>query len=523
MVRFGMGAGAVLLAIGGTAVAQQQSGVTVTNTRMPQAEAPRSSTCELLARDPHFAARFDAANGNPLMAPPIYLPTRLPRNPDYSAPPLSPPGSPLPALSKSRFGVGEPVYGVQPGTGVADSAESIDGLVGADASPAIQTVVERTVDLCRNLYQSGSGGPGMAWNGTLSQPGARGGLALAALNARYAQGRANIARNDTTLPMGFALFDQRRFVEALPYFRKAANKLQYREGGDEATLFVGKLYLQGLGTRSNPAEGVRWLKKVADLPFNPITDTPIFDPGQPDRTTAMGEAATILANVYRTGFGGMPRDMALACHYLERAEAVGHLPAAKKLGDIYLAGDGVARDPKKAAKYYRRAAEYDLTDAQLALAGLLTTGDAGVPRDPAAALDWYRAAARHGNGPALYALARAYDLGQGVAADQQRALGLYKAAALTGHPQAKVALGTYFHEGTLVAKDESVARKWFEAAAKDRDVDGMYNLAALMANGYGGPRDLPGALTWLKRAAAGGHAQAPAAIAKLQAMMGDKG
>lgn len=514
--------GLALAALSGTAIAQTSRDVTVTTTRMPQAEAPRSSTCEMLARDPRLAAQIQASGGNPIMGPPIYLPTRLPRNPDYAAPPLVPPGSPIPAIPKSRFGVSDPVFGDQPGTGVADSAEDIDALVGADASPAIQTVLEQSIDICRGLYQGGSASPGLAWSGPLSQAGSRGGAALDRLNARAVQGRANIARNDTTLPTAFALFDQRRFAEALPYFQKAAAKLPYRDGGDEAALFVGKIYLQGLGAASDPREGIKWLEKAATMPFNPTIDTPIFDPAQPERTTAAGEAATMLANIYRTGFG-VPRTMAEACRWYERAEAVGHVPAAKKLGDIYLAGDGVPRDPRKAAKYYRRAAQYDLTDAQVALAGLLASGDTGVARDSAGAVDWYRAAARKNNGPALFALARAYDLGQGVTADAQRALRLYKAAALTGLPEAKVAMGTYFHEGTLVAKDEAVARKWFEAAAKDRDVDGMYNLAALMANGSGGPRDLPGAMTWLQRAAAGGHAQAPAAIAKLRSMMGSKG
>jgi TPR repeat protein len=82
-----------------------------------------------------------------------------------------------------------------------------------------------------------------------------------------------------------------------------------------------------------------------------------------------------------------------------------------------------------------------------------------------------------------------------------------------------VAVGTYFHEGTLVPRDDVVARQWFAAAAKDRDADGMFNLAALLANGRGGPRDLPQAWVWLKRAAASGHATAPAAVVKVEAMM----
>ncbi|MES2338646.1 MAG: tetratricopeptide repeat protein [Pseudomonadota bacterium] len=499
--------------------------VTVRNQRMPAAEAPRSATCEAMARDPLFRQQLFAANGDPLMGPRAYLPTRPPRNPDYSAPPLTPPGSPLPTLSKARFGVGQPVYAEQPGTGYVESSDVIassGAALGGDPSVSTQTSLDTAIDACRILYAApGVGAGGGGWttvpgDGRILDARVNG---IERMNVRFAQARAYIARNDTTLPMAFALFDQRRFAEALSWFRKAERKLSYREGGDEASLFVGKLYLQGLGAQSNPAEGIKWLRKTASLPYNPIIDTPLFDPRQPERNTAIGEAAVILANIYRTGFAGVPRDMAEACKWYERAEKAGHIPAAKMLGDIYYEGKGVPRDVAKAAAYYRRAARYDLADAQVALAGILESGEGGVAADPKAALAWYQAAARHENPTALYALARAYDLGQTVAVDQSRALGFYKTAALKGSPAARVAVGTYFHEGKLVPKDDAAARQWFAAAARDRDPDGMFNLAAMLANGRGGPRDLPGAWVWLKRAAAGGHATAPAAVAKVEAMM----
>lgn len=493
MLRFSVSAGLALVMVGGPAVAQTRPDVTVTGARLPQAEAPKSATCEAAAADPTFRARLNAAGGNPIMANLPLMPTRMPRNPDYTAAPKVAPGSPLPKLSKTRFGVADSFFVDAPGTGLADSSEAIDGATGRDASPTLATDQEQAISACRAIYGGSVGG------------------------------RARIAMNDETLPMAFALFDQGRYAEAATWFRKAADKLTERDGGDEAQLFVGKLYLHGFGEGASMAQAIKWLRRTAELRFDPTRNTPIFDPDRPDRTTAIGEAAILLANIYRTGFGGTPRDMAQACKWYDRAYDVGHLAAAKTLGDIYLAGDGVPRAPAKAVRYYREAADYGLPAAQVALARMIEDGDGGLPRDPAKALTLYRSAARHGNAAGLYAVARAYDLGQSVPADPQRALILYKAAAMKGLPEARVAMGTYFHEGTLVAKDEAVARKWFEAAAQDRDIDGMFNLAALMANGTGGPRDLPGALTWLKRAAAGGHAQAPAAVAKLQAMMGDKG
>ncbi|MHA6723607.1 SEL1-like repeat protein [Sphingomonas sp. RS2018] len=516
LARIGLTTALVANATAGVAqttpqITQPNTTIVVEGRRGPTAEAPRSAACEALMRDPVARQQLLASGGFNL-----FMQTRTPRNPDYSAPPQVPVGSPLPVLPKNRFGVVDPVFQNSPGTGVVESSDTIatgESALGGDPSGSNQTDLEAAVSGCRTLYAGGGGV-------NVPLPGDNGAAnPLTRLNRNFAQARASIAANDTTLPMAFALFDQGRYAEALTWFRKAADKLPPRDGGDEATLFVGKLYLQGLGAQSDPAEGIKWLKKAAGLRFDPVLDMPIFDPRAPDRNTAIGEAAVILANVYRRGFSGVPRDMEQACRYYDRAADVGHVVAYKTLGDVYFRGDGVPRDVRKAVANYRKAAELDVPAAQVALADILSTGEDAVPADPKQAVAFYKAAARHNDGRALYMVARAYDDGKGVPADPTRALSLYKTAAIAGYPAAKVALGIYFHEGRQLPRDDATARKWFEAAAKDRDPDGMFNLAALQANGRGGPRDLPQAWVWLKRAAALGHTDAPAAVQRIEALM----
>lgn len=486
------------------APAPSQDEVTVTGHRAPTAEAPKSATCEALVRDPNIAAQIAASGGNAFMGPRFYLPTRVPRNPDYSKPPSVPPGSPLPVFGKGRFGVGEKVT-TDPGASIDFSTLVED--VPTDMQSATtdtKSSTELAVDACRGYFQQGGG----SIDGT-----------NASADARFASGRAAIARNDTTLPMGFALFDQGRYAESLPWFKKAANKLPASDGGDEATLYVGKLYLQGLGAQSDPEEGVKWLKKTATAAFNPVTSTPQFNPRRPDRNTAIGEAAVILANIYKLGFGGFAKDPEESRKWSQRAWEVGHIPAAKMLGDLYYDGAGARRDVPKAVSYYKKAAKFDYPGAQVALAQILDEGDDGVAKDRKQAFAWYSRAARNGHPAGLYAVARAYDLGDGVPADPQRALGLYKAAALQGNAPARVAMGIYFYEGKLVPKDDKVARGWFEAAAKDGDSDGMVNLSAMLVRGEGGGKDMPGAWAWLIRAARRGNADAPRAVAALEKRM----
>ncbi len=483
--------------------------IVITSKRTPQAEAPRSATCEAMARDPFFRAVLGTAGSVPML-----VPTRMPRNPDYNAPPKVAAGSPLPTLPKNRFGARTLIY--QGGSFASESmAAEVIGRSSGDSETAAEgeaglqaaneeTSLESALTVCRSNYQRGAGTTDTV---------------QAESNSRFANQRAAIVARDETLPMAFALFDQGRYPEALEWFRKAERKLQPAEGGDEASLFIGKILLQGLGTASDPAEGVKWLKKTATLPFNPVSEMPMFDPEQPERNTAVGEAAVMLGNIYRNGFGPIAKDPAESRRWYDKAKDVGHVAAAKTLGDIYARGIDTPADLKKAAALYREAATLDHSAAQVALGELLLEGAEGVKQNPKTALGWFNAAAKHDYGPALYALGQAYDFGKGVAPDPEKAIGFYKTAALKGHAPASTALGTYFYEGAQVAKDDKVARQWFEAAAKAADVDAMFNLAAMCAKGEGGPKDMPAALAWMKRAGARGHENAPRAIAALEAKM----
>lgn len=521
---WGMLLGGVLLAAAGQGQAQtttppaEQDQVTVTGQRMPAAEAPRSSTCEVLARDPFLRASGLAARA--------YLPTRPTRNPDYNAAPSVPPGSPLPELSKVRFGVRD-VEGADVPTSFGPSA--LDGTAADMGSAASldQNSLASAIASCRGAYARGVGDTSASGGSTGFIPANSGALETgaamfepewraAAGNARQLEARSFIASRDTNLPMAFALFDQGRYGEALDWFRKASNKLQMREGGDEAALFVGKIYLQGLREQSDPAEAVKWLKRAATAPFNSTNEMPMFDPREPDRNTAVGEAAVILANIYGAGFGPVAKDPPQAREWYERASKVGHVPGAKRLGDIYYEGIDTLRDVAKAVSWYRRAATLNHPGAQVALADILWDGEDGAPQDRKEALGWYQAAARNGSAAALYALGRAYDLGEAVKPDTELAMGFYKTAALGGNAAAKVAMGTYFYEGKQVPKDLAVARKWFEAGAAANDADGMFNLAAMMARGEGGDKDVGKAIALLRRAALQGHEAAPRAIAALQ-------
>lgn len=118
--------------------------------------------------------------------------------------------------------------------------------------------------------------------------------------------------------------------------------------------------------------------------------------------------------------------------YRARAES-GDAAAQYHLGNSYLQGEGVEKNPTEAVKWFRRAAEQNLAAAQLGLGACFARGE-GVPRDRVEGLKWYRRAAEQGNAIAQFNL------------------------------------GICYYDGAVVKRDYEEAYVWFNlASASDRD------------------------------------------------------
>ena len=436
--------------------------------------------CNVIMQDPSARALVEMGQ-----MPFIYEDTRFPRDPDWKAPPVTPKGSPFPPALRM-----------------------IDYMSGRARSDARAAAITISADLMAdvggfNNFELGD------YVSCLASAGGYGG---------GGPGRVQIKMRDRTLPVAFALFDHGRWDEALDEFKVAYRKLPHYHGGDEAALALGKIYLFGLGERSDPVEAVAWLKKVTQGRFDVTRQTPRFYPAEPERNTAMGEAAMLLAQIYSSGRGAVAKDPEAARKYFEKAFYFGHIPAATALGDIYYNGVDRPKDLKKAFTWYRKAAVFQHAPADVALARMYATGEAAGGADPVTALAWYAQAAKLNHPQALQALAIAFDRGEGVVANPAVALNLYKRAAVAGDPAAQSAIGTYFYEGAGgMPRDLAVARRWFERAAMAGDVDGMFNLAVMQAKGEGGGVDRVRAWGWLKIAERVGHGDAARAVGALEA------
>jgi len=94
-------------------------------------------------------------------------------------------------------------------------------------------------------------------------------------------------------------------------------------------------------------------------------------------------------------------DFATAARLSQIAADAGDSGAQQFLGGLYAFGQGVAKSPVEAARYYARAAEQGWSEAMVNLGKAYETGE-GVPTDPVEALKWYLlASARPTENPEL--------------------------------------------------------------------------------------------------------------------------
>jgi TPR repeat protein len=189
--------------------------------------------------------------------------------------------------------------------------------------------------------------------------------------------------------LGRALQKEKRYGEALQWFRKAADK-----GIAPAMHMLGATYESGRGVAKNYVRAIEWYRKAADKDYAP----------------AMGS----LGFMYENG-RGVPKDEARAVEWYRKAADKGDSSAMNHLGHKYLLGRGVAADLARAAEWYRKAADKGHPRAMVIVGFMYKEGSPleGVAKDRAEALRWFRKSAELGDERAIKALR---DMGEPIPA-----------------------------------------------------------------------------------------------------------
>lgn len=174
------------------------------------------------------------------------------------------------------------------------------------------------------------------------------------------------------------------------------------------------------------------------------------------------------------------------------------------LGVLYDSGEGVARNPQRAAQYYTAAARLNDNDARYNLARLYHYGD-GVPRSDIIAHYWLTKAAAHER-DAMTALGMLYQKSGTDDGTQMRASYWLEQAAMRGDAQAQYELFWRSRYGYGIEKNQETANRWLQQAAENDNVEAQYRLGVCYYNGCFAEfrQDKRIGREWLEKAAAQG-------------------
>ena len=193
----------------------------------------------------------------------------------------------------------------------------------------------------------------------------------------------------------------------------------------------------------------------------------------------------------RAALSGPPDEVA---GLLRVAAEGGVVQAQLLLGQLLLDGQGVARDPAAALRWFGAAAQAG--DAVgMNMVGRCAEHGWGTAVDTPLAARWYRAAAERGLDWGMYNLATLLALGEGVVRDRPQALALFRRAAALGHAKSVTMIGSFYEDGWVVEADRAAAADHYRRAAEAGDFRGQFNHARMLVS----EGRIDEALSWLAR------------------------
>jgi TPR repeat protein len=217
-----------------------------------------------------------------------------------------------------------------------------------------------------------------------------------------------------------------------------------------------------------------------------------------------------MGDLYMNGHG-VGRDPAAAATWYRAAAQQGDAVAASNLGVLYASGRGVPQSDAEAVNWFRKAADAGDAGGENNLGSMYIAGR-GVEQSDVLGAKWLLSAAQHGVPEAQYALGTLYANGRGVPQDDAEAVKWLQAAAAQGYAPAQLALGKMYAAGAGVPRDYAQAMRYFRGANAP---EAWYHLGLLYQQGLGAPASDAEAVVWWLKAAERGSAEAQYAIGHL--------
>jgi TPR repeat protein len=195
----------------------------------------------------------------------------------------------------------------------------------------------------------------------------------------------------------------------------------------------------------------------------------------------------------------------------------GHAGSCGTLGEMLLSGNGIERDPAKAAPVLKKACDGDVANGCVNL-GLMNENGNGVARDAAAAVKLFEKGCNAGVAFGCDRLGRAYLSGAGgVTADPAKALTLLKSGCEGGQDTACAGAAALLAEGKGGAPDLQAAAALHRRACDGTVADSCTELGRMHEIGGQGIPQSPGiAESFYRRACFRGAADACFHVGRLE-------
>ncbi|MDH5301930.1 MAG: ankyrin repeat domain-containing protein [Gammaproteobacteria bacterium] len=282
---------------------------------------------------------------------------------------------------------------------------------------------------------------------------------------------------------------EKNYRTAFSFYQQAAEL-----GVVEAQYNVAQMYQQGVGVEPNVEMARWWYSQAAEA--------------------RLPQAQYQLAKLYQQD--ASPKSQGVAWTWLQRAAESGDAQAQLEVAQAYHAGILTEKDLVAAQKWYLRAAEQNISEAQFQAATMLEPDTGMAAGTKANRL--FRSAAKEGH---LLAKAKLgiYEISQAETDDVSEAFELLKQAAVEGHAESQYQLSLLYLRGRGVERNLAYASHWLKQAAEQGWREAQYDLGVHYMRGVGVTQNPVRAYEWFEKAAAQDHSAAKGFLATLSSSL----
>lgn len=204
-----------------------------------------------------------------------------------------------------------------------------------------------------------------------------------------------------------------------------------------------------------------------------------------------------LGNNYFYGRLGLEKDTAMAAQWWRRGADKNHRQCMYNLANLFIRGDGVEKSEDEALKYYMKAADFGLAQANINAALLLDRRE-----DYEKAIRYFQEASLIKDYRAISRLAEYYERGLGGPKRVLDAINLYRESAQKGNAEAQLKMAEFANNREYPSiYDPKEALKWLMLSADNGNPVSEARVAYCYQNGIGVRKDNEIAVNWFLRAA----------------------